>query len=462
MTNTPIVWLRRDLQIADNASIHFAGQNGATPQLVFVFDKDILAQFPNRHDRRLSFIANALTQIDAELQKQNARLLVLHGSTQEILPQLAKILDCKIYAGEDYEPATILRDKYVAQNADLTLSKQHMLISPPAIVKGDGNPYKVFTPYSRVWQEMLGEFDTMEYYNGDVKFADFDTIRKKLIGRDFHILDAGNPAAMLKQIGYEYVQDDYWNASKGAEMLKLFVSEKINQYSTRRDVPSVYGTSRLSPYLRFGLITPRQAYNAASKAASPAKWINELIWREFYAMILLRYPHTVNTEFQEQYRQLQWDKNEEFLERWKQGMTGYPIVDAGMRELVQTGWMHNRVRMIVGSFFTKHLLLDWREGEKFFGQYLMDYDLASNVGGWQWCSSTGTDAAPYFRMFNPVLQSQKFDPEGEYIRRYVPELELLSNKEIHAPWEKARPANYPAPIVNHTIARARVMEFFKV
>ena len=463
MTN--IVWLRRDLQIADNASIHFAAQNGAKPQLVFVLDTDVLQRFPNKRDRRLTFIANALAQIDSQLRAKNSRLsrlLVLHGSAREILPQLAQKLGGKIFAGEDYEPATIARDEYVGQNSELILSKQHMLHSPKKIIKDDGSPYKVFTPFSNKWREQLNEFDSMEYYNGDVEYADFSATKAKLASNNFQILDASNPAEMLAQIGYEYVDEKQWDVSKGQEMLKLFVAEKIEQYSGRRDIPAVYGTSRLSPYLRFGLVTPRQAYNAASKAKLPAKWINELIWREFYAMILLQFPETIHTEFQPQYRHLQWDNNPDFIAAFKQGKTGYPIVDAGIRELLQTGWMHNRVRMIVGSFFTKNLLQDWRVGEEFFAQHLMDYDLASNVGGWQWCSSTGTDAAPYFRMFNPVLQSQKFDPEGEYIRRYVPELELLSNKEIHAPWEKARPANYPAPIVDHATSRAKVMEFFKV
>jgi len=459
---TDIVWLRRDLQIADNASIHFAGQNGNAPQLVFVFDTDILARFSNKHDRRLSFIANALAQIDSQLRERNSQLLVLHGSAKEIMPQLAKKLGGKIFAGQDYEPATIKRDEYVGKNAELILNKQHLLLSPDAVIKDDDTPYKVFTPYSKKWREKLSEFDHMEFYNNDVKFADFSLVKTKLAGTNLQIIDATNPAKMLEQIGYKYVQDDYWSVAKGQEMLKLFVTEKIAQYSGRRDIPAVYGTSRLSPYLRFGLVTIRQAYNAATHAKMPAKWINELIWREFYAMILLQFPHTINSEFQAQYRGLKWDKNESLAQAFFAGQTGYPIVDAGVRELLQTGWMHNRVRMIVGSFFTKNLLQDWRVGEEFFAQHLMDYELASNVGGWQWCSSTGTDAAPYFRMFNPVLQSKKFDPEGEYIRRFVPELELLSNKEIHAPWEKVRPTNYPAPIVDHATSRAKVMQFFKL
>jgi deoxyribodipyrimidine photo-lyase len=460
---TDIVWLRRDLQIADNASIHFAGQNGGKPQLVFVLDSDVLSRFHNKRDRRLSFIANALAQIDQQLRAKNARLLVLHGSAREILPQLAQKLGGKIYAGEDYEPATISRDEYVAQHAELILSKQHMLHSPKKIVKDDGSAYKVFTPYSNKWREQLSEFDSMEYYNDDVEYADFAAVQAKLAGANFQILDASNPAEMLEHIGYEYVDEKQWDVSKGQEMLKIFVAEKIEQYSGRRDIPAVYGTSRLSPYLRFGLVTPRQAYNAASKAKLPAKWINELIWREFYAMILLQFPETINTEFQPQYRHLEWGDNAEFVAAFKQGKTGYPIVDAGVRELLQTGWMHNRVRMIVGSFFTKNLLQDWRMGEEFFAQHLMDYDLASNVGGWQWSSSTGTDAAPYFRVFNPVLQSRKFDSQGDYIRRYVPEIAHLSNAEIHAPWESANPpAAYPAPIVDHFAARDRAIAAFKI
>lgn len=453
MTN--IAWLRRDLQLHDNSSIHKAGRGGAPVQPVFVFDSEILAHFPNKRDRRVSFLANAVIKLHEELKAKNSQMLVFYGKSAEIVPQLANTLNAQIFAGEDYEPSTISRDAAVAKQCNLHLSLQHLLLSPTQISKDDGTAYKVFTPYSKAFLAAASDADYLEFNNSGVRYAPPQALE------NLRPLNLNSAAEICAQIGYEYVPDEQWNVANGQKMLDLFVAEKLAHYAAKRDFPAIYGTSRLSPYLRFGLVTPRQAFNAARHVEGSYKWIAELIWREFYAMILARFPHSISTEFQEQYRGLQWVENAEWFERWQAGQTGYPLVDAGMRELRQTGWMHNRMRMVVASFLTKNLLIDWRLGEAHFARHLMDYELASNVGGWQWASSTGTDAAPYFRMFSPISQSKRFDPEGEYIRRYVPELELLPTKDLHEPWLRARPTNYPAPIVNHAESREKVMAFFK-
>ena len=450
-----ILWLRRDLKLQDNASLHRALLEPEPVQPIFIFDTDILARFTNKSDRRISFIANALSLIHKELVAKGGGLLVLHGSPRDIVPKLAAKFGGKVFAGRDYEPSTIKRDEFIANQTKLILSKQHLLLEPQEVLKADSSPYKVFTPYSKAWREALHSSD--EYEIKDVgRYAKFDS---QLDG--FKIIDATDPAKICEQIGYEYFDDKIWHPSKAAETLQNFASKKVGGYATKRDLPAVDGTSNLSPYLRFGLVTIREAYNATIKHEASFKWINELIWREFYAMILFHFPHTVNKEFQEHYQGLEWDTNQVNLEKWKQGKTGYPIVDAGIRQLLETGWMHNRVRMIVASFLTKDLLIDWRLGEEHFAQHLMDYEQASNVGGWQWASSTGTDAAPYFRVFNPLLQSKKFDADGEYIRRYVPELKALHTAEIHEPSPLMRPKDYPAPIVNHASVKPKVMAFFK-
>jgi deoxyribodipyrimidine photo-lyase len=453
---TNILWLRRDLQLADNISLHRALKEQGAVQPVFVFDTDILARFTNKQDRRLSFIANALVDLNNELEAKGGKLLVLYGSAREILPKLAAQAGGKIFAGEDYEPSAIMRDEYVGKNAELILSKQHVLLSPKEVLKGDGTPFKVFTPYSKVWRAKISEFDFMEYDNHDNGRYSNDFKPESV-----KVLDVSTEDKLCAQIGYEYVEDKIWQPGKGQEILKSFAKNRLSKYSETRDIPSGNGTSTLSPYLRFGLVTVRQAYNAAINNPDSFTWINELIWREFYAAILYHFPNTPHEEFLAQYRGLEWRDDEGDLEAWKQGKTGYPIVDAGMRQLLQDGWMHNRVRMIVASFLTKDLLIDWRLGEEHFAQYLMDYDQASNVGGWQWASSTGTDAAPYFRVFNPTLQSKRFDAKGEYIKHYVPELAGLPIAEIHEPVPIMRPASYPMPIVEHEAVKPRVMKFFK-
>ena len=256
-----------------------------------------------------------------------------------------------------------------------------------------------------------------------------------------------------------------WEVEDGEKRLKAFIQKQVRSYHEQRDMLAAEGTSALSPYLRFGLVSVRQCARLAAEMDGKGAhiWMNELIWRDFYATILFHYPDSATQEWNEKYRgTIEWSNSDVMFSRWQQGKTGYPVVDAAMRQLLETGWMHNRARMIVASFFTKHLLLDWRRGEEHFAQLLMDYDMASNVGGWQWAASTGTDAQPYFRIFNPITQGERFDPEGEYIRHWVPELRGLPAKEIHSPWKYNKPSDYPDLIVDHKEARQRALQAFKV
>lgn len=434
LANSAIIWLRRDLQIADNISICRALKSGYKVQPVFVFDTDILKRFTNKQDRRISFIANAIANLSAEFKRRGGSLLVLHGSPTAIIPAF----NIPVFAGEDYEPSTIERDKIVAAQTNLMLTKQHLILAPYEVLKPDGTPYKIFTPFSKAWLAALKPQDLTEQEPEDkAAYANISA------PSGVKVIDASSAENICKQIGYEYFADDIWQPQNAQKALADFAKNKIDTYTSKRDYPAIDGTSSISPYLRFGLITPRQAYNAGAKSQ---KWLAELIWREFYAMILYHFPNTVHEEFQPQYRGLKWDRDKNLLQKWKEGKTGYGVVDAGMRQLLQTGWMHNRVRMIVASFLTKDLLIDWRLGEEHFAQELMDYDQASNIGGWQWASSTGTDAAPYFRVFNPTLQGQRFDPENKYIKKYVPEFGT---------------ANYVPPIVNHASVKPKVMALFK-
>lgn len=459
--STTLVWLRRDLRLHDHAALATALAGEGAVQLVFVFDRDILARFDNKLDRRLGFIASALCNIDAALKKRGGGLLVFYGKATSIIPRVAKELEAHtVVCAADFEPATRERDDTVKAalqgKARFVQVLDHLLKDPRQMLKKDGTPYKVFTPfYKQCWRPSIHETDMGEWaINDKGRYAKPPAIDGAL--------SLSSPKHLLEQVGYEYREDPEWDASDGPTRLKDFIEDHLTPYKTQRDFMGRHGTSRLGPYLRHGLVSIREAMRAAVEKGHGETWIGELGWREFYAAILLHFPHVVDKEFQEHYRELPWRDDAKTLEAFKEGRTGYPVVDAAVRELTGTGWMHNRARMIAASFFAKHLLLDWRLGEEFFAQHLMDYELASNNGGWQWSASTGTDAQPYFRVFNPVLQSRKFDAGGDYIRAYVPELADMPDKDIHAPWlSKNPPANYPSPIVDHDAARARVLETFK-
>jgi len=467
-----LVWLRRDLRLHDHAALATALAEPHPVQHVFVFDSEILARFSNSRDRRLIFLAETLCHMDAQLKTRGGRLLVLHGNASEVIPKLAVALSATgVYSAEDFEPATRARDEVVRKTLPATTRfvqvLDHLMRAPQAMLKADGTPYKVFTPYYKLWRADMGPTDYAEYEVKDKgRYANAQASFKAAEAADLKRidLDAG-PAQLLAQIGYEYTKDALWRVDDVPARLSTFIDQKLAAYPTARDALPTIGTSQLSPYLRFGLVSIRECVRAAMEKGGGEKWISELGWREFYAAILYHFPHVVYQEFNAQYRDgaIPWNQDEKAAKAMFSGQTGYPVIDAAVRELLETGYMHNRARMIVASFASKDLLLDWRLGEEFFAQHLMDYELASNNGGWQWAASTGTDAAPYFRIFNPMLQSKRFDPEGIYIRRYMPELRGLSTEDIHAPWESplTKPPSYPMPMVDHPTAKDRAVAVFK-
>ncbi len=471
-----IAWIRRELRLHDHAVLHTALKGEGAIQLVFIFDTDILARFSDKKDKRLSLLAKRLCVLDDQLKKHGGGMLVLHGRPQELMPKLASALDAKqLVAAEDFEPATRKRDAEVKAALPSTCRMvqplDHLLQAPYSILKDDETPYKVFTPYSKRWRAAANGYTYEEKTVADKgRYADIEAVRKSCHGAHISTLNpADGPEAMLKAIGYEPAELGEWLVEDDAihEQLAQFAKQMLRGYQDSRNMLAEEGTSKLSPYLRFGFISVRECARLAVHQESEGSytWLNELIWRDFYAMILHHFPEVVEHEFQEKYRGgvLDWSSNERHIEAFKEGKTGYPVVDAAMRQLNETGWMHNRARMIVASFATKHLGLDWRIGEEYFAQKLMDYDLASNNGGWQWAASTGTDAQPYFRVFNPTTQGERFDPKGEYIRKYVPELADVEDKYIHEPHKAGLFAqvDYPEPIVEHKAARAAAIERFK-
>ncbi|XVN41562.1 MAG: deoxyribodipyrimidine photo-lyase [Rickettsia endosymbiont of Argas persicus] len=472
MNKTSIVWLRRNLRLHDNKSFVAALRNSDKVLPIFIFDITILERFKNSHDRRLSFLASTLCLINDELKKLEGELLVFHGDPLKIIPKLARILKIEnIYADEDYEPSNIERDKKVQEllgdNCTLHLYCDHLLIRPDKVLTKDNKPYKVYTPYMQAFRKFIADNGTIAYnkllrnysYDLEGKLYTPQNIELKIID-----LSPGTSEA-LKQIGYIYKEDKLWQPKNAQNVLNKFIANRINSYKTNRDFLYLNGTSTISPYLRFGLVSIRECYRRAFNASSnpgTITWINELIWREFYATILYYFPNTVNEEFLEKYRnKILWNNKKEYFDKFINAETGYPIIDAAVKQLVDDGWMHNRARMIVASFFCKNLLLDWRKGEEFFAQYLMDYELSSNVGGWQWSSSCGTDAQPYFRIFNPYTQGKNFDPDAEYIKKYLPALKNVQPHIIHNNNFHKMYTDYPEPIVDYGLSRARAIEVFK-
>jgi deoxyribodipyrimidine photo-lyase len=468
---TTIAWIRRDMRLHDHAVLATALDHDAPVQPVFIFDTNILERFDNPLDRRVNFLARTLCHMHAQLKARDGGMLVLHGNAAEIIPKLAATLESGcVVAAEDFEPATRTRDDMVKaalpDPCALLQPLDHMLISPKDVLKKDGEPYKVFTPYYKEWLRLRSPDDTAEYAVKDAgRYAHYPSICKKAHDAGLSVISVNDgPEAVLEAIGYRYQPDTLWSVDDAQARLAAFIEDRLRPYPQARNFLPADTTSKISPYLRFGLVSVRECVRAAEEEGGGEKWVNELCWREFYMAILYHFPHVVEKEFQEQYQhKIDWKENDAHYQAFIEGKTGYPVVDAAVRELTTTGYMHNRSRMIVASFFTKDLFMDWRKGEAFFAQHLMDYELSSNNGGWQWASSTGTDAAPYFRIFNPVLQSKKFDENGEYIKSYVPELRRMPAKEIHAPWEAGllKPEGYPDPIIDHKTAKDHAVGVFK-
>jgi deoxyribodipyrimidine photo-lyase len=428
MAPVNIFWFRRDLRLKDNAGLYHALRAESPVIPIFIFDKIILDQLENKSDARVNFIHQALSEIHQQLLLINSSLEIYYGEPLVIFKKIvSKYGVKKVFANNDYEPYAIERDQKVKEllqsgGVEFHSYKDQVIFEKNEITKDDGKPYTVFTPYSRKWKEKLNEF-YIRPYPVEKYFQNF-----------YH--QPPYPFPSLKEIGFNKVNI-------------LFPSKDppdsiIENYAAQRNYPSQYGTSKLGVHLRFGTISIRGLVGRASQLDQV--FLNELIWREFYHSILFHFPHVgKHKAFKPEYENINWINNEQEFDQWCNGNTGYPIVDAGMRELNQTGFMHNRVRMIVASFLSKHLLIDWRWGEAYFAEKLLDFDLASNNGGWQWAAGSGCDAAPYFRIFNPYIQTKKFDPTLKYINKWVPEYGELT---------------YPQPMVDHDFARKRCLEVY--
>ncbi len=429
--NSSIVihWFRRDLRLEDNAALYHALKSGQPVLCVFVFDRNILDQLEDRSDRRVQFIHARLQELKSQLEQYGSSLLVKYGKPETCWKKICSEYHVKaVYTNHDYEPYARKRDAemcdfFAKQQIDFLTFKDQVIFEKDEVLKDDGKPYTVYTPYSRKWMAKLNDFylrsyPTEQYFKSFLKLKPLPMIAAEAM--NFHFESFDFPATLV-------------------------TDQLLVEYKEKRDIPSLPATSKLSVHLRFGTISIR----TLARRALPISfsWLNELCWREFYVMILWHFPHAAEGAFKPQYNRIKWRNNEAEFEAWCEGRTGYPIVDAGMRELNTTGFMHNRVRMIVASFLTKHLLIDWRWGEAYFAKKLLDFDLSANNGGWQWAAGSGCDAASYFRIFNPYEQTKKFDPEMKYIRKWVPEFGDFG---------------YPQPIVDHKHARERCLATYSV
>lgn len=430
MTKTTIVWLRRDLRLEDNTALRNALAEEKNVQLLFIFDPAILDRL-EKDDARVSFIFEQLRAIDEKVQEKGSSVLIRFGAPEDVFSELQQEIGLNsIYINHDYEPYAIKRDRQIAEWAaqheiQLKSSKDQVIFEKNDVLKDDGKPYVVFTPYKRKW---IQHFESLPKYNQN-KECNWSNLR--LLNTAEHKISS------LKDIGFE--------PTKIALQEFDLSSALIENYETTRNFPAQNGTSRIGVHLRFGTISIRKLVQKAY-AANNHTFLSELIWREFFMQILWHFPHTINQSFKPKYDRIQWNNNSEDFERWKSGTTGYPLVDAGMRELNTSGYMHNRVRMLCASFLCKHLLIDWRWGEAYFASKLLDFELASNVGNWQWAAGSGVDAAPYFRIFNPESQIKKFDQRLAYISKWVPDFQELT---------------YPQPMVEHKWARERCLKVYK-
>ncbi|MDX2064455.1 MAG: deoxyribodipyrimidine photo-lyase [Fimbriimonadaceae bacterium] len=459
---TALCWIRRDLRLSDHAALAAATAAHPSVAVVFVFDRNILDALEDRADRRVTFIHRSLAELDAKLRAVGSQLIVRHGDPQHEIPALAAALGVKaVYTARDYEPYAVTRDLAVrrdlqAQGIAFETVVDSVVIEPGQVLSQSGTPFRVYSPFARAWRKALRAEHTAIHAPNLAHFAPTDAISARSVDWSMSALGF-TPTELWLEPG-----EDAANAR-----LDEF-RPRIAQYAESRDFPAKPGTSGLSVHLRFGTISIRELVRRAQEQGdSGDKWLAELIWRDFYQDLLWHHPQVVTECFQPQFNDLQWPGEESHWRAWCEGQTGFPIVDAAMRCLNATGWMHNRLRMIVASFLTKDLLIDYRRGEAYFAAKLLDFELASNNGGWQWAASTGADAQPYFRIFNPVLQSERFDPDGAFIRTWCPELAGLSGKAVH--WPAGASAmeletasltlgkQFPKPIVNHALQKDRAI-----
>ena len=470
MTNQKaLVWFRRDLRNHDHAALYHALKHSQQVYCVFVFDTDILDKLSNKQDRRVEFIWASLHELKASLQQHGSDLIVSHGKATDIIPKLAQQLNIDaVYTNHDYEPSAIARDQAVSEalaidSVDFHTYKDQVLFEKDEILNQSGKPYAVFTPYKNAVLKKLNDF-YVKPYPVEIYISHLAKVNPE-------------PMPALHDLGFEST-----NLSKiqlptgmaGAQQLLADFLNRIDQYDKARNYPAIKGVSYLSTHLRFGTVSVRHlarlAIQAQNKGANT--WLSELIWRDFYFMILHHNPQVASGHsFIAKFDDLRFPNNPDYFSAWCNGNTGYPLVDAAMRQINQTGYMHNRLRMVVASFLVKDLLIDWRWGEQYFAEHLIDFDLSANNGGWQWAASTGCDAQPWFRIFNPVTQSERFDPKGQFIRKYVTELSQCSDKEIHSPWQISHERqqklglnigkDYPMPIVEHKTQRQLAIDLYK-
>jgi deoxyribodipyrimidine photo-lyase len=421
---TTVFWLRRDLRLEDNAALHYALKENKSILPVFIFDTEILNNLEDKADKRVEFIYQSLLHLQHQLETLGSSILVVHDNPVDFYKSISPQ---NVYTNHDYEPYARKRDEAIKKilklkGVDFKSFKDQVIFEKDEVTKDDGSPYTIFTPYSKKWKAKLNDYYLSAY-----------PIKKYLKN-----LKCIKPLIIpsLGDIGFKITHAKFPDRS-----IKQSI---IEHYDEKRDYPAINGTTKLSVHLRFGTVSIRKLAQIANKKNEV--WLNELIWRDFYQMILWHFPEVITNSFKPAYDHIGWRNDPEEFERWCDGKTGYPIVDAGMRELNTTGFMHNRVRMVVASFLTKHLLIDWRWGEAYFAKKLLDYELAANNGGWQWAAGSGCDAAPYFRVFNPALQTQRFDADLRYIKKWISELNTTQ---------------YPKPIVNHQMARERVLKAYQ-
>ena len=465
--DTALVWFRRDLRNYDHAALYHALKQSRQVYCVFVFDTEILDELSDHQDRRVEFIWLSVEELGQSLKEMGGGLLVLVGRAREVIPALADKLGVQaVFANHDYEPIAKERDADVSQRLDqrgqaLHTCKDHVIFEKDEVLTQSGRPFTVFTPYKRAWLAKLDPFYCKAY--------PVDAYR------DAFARTGSLQLPTLEQVGFKPTN---WNQTRfptgmaGARRMFQDFLDRIDGYMDRRNFPGVRGVSYLSVHLRFGTISVRELVRTAASIQTEGAntWLSELIWRDFYFGILHHFPHVVEQVFKPEFQMLKFPNSESHFSAWCEGRTGFPLVDAAMRQLNETGYMHNRLRMVAASFLVKDLHVDWRWGESYFARKLNDFDLAANNGGWQWSASTGCDAQPWFRIFNPTTQSRHYDPEGSFIRMYLPELANVETKFIHEPWkmtaDEQRAAcvqigkDYPAPVVDHATARKRMLEIY--
>jgi len=468
MSSTGIFWIREDFRIENNPALSFATQNHDNVIALYIYNNN---DFDNKREAQKWWVFKSLETLKKELSDYKINLEIVKGDELEIFSKFNKKDKLSVYWNKIYEPDVIakgkkIRDLFIKNEINYKYFKGNILNEFQEITKNDGTPFKVFTPFWRNAEQVYLNQPPSKNY-----------IVKKKIKKITYFKKYIEPMDILPKKNWYKKFEKYWKVSENdsKKILKNLIENKIKDYGTSRDIPSIEGTSKLSPYIKHGQIHVGSIWKKCSEIKSKGigyrKYINELGWREFSHSLINYFPEFLKGNFRKEFDKFPWAKNEKFLKAWKRGMTGYPIVDAGMRELYETGWMHNRIRMVVGSFLVKHLRINWTEGEKHFRNCLLDFNKANNVAQWQWVAGCGADAAPYFRIFNPILQGEKFDKEGNYVKKWVPELKNVPNKFIHKPWEmelKYQEAiktiigkDYPGPIVIHEKARAAALEAFQ-